>query len=199
MTLPTHLGSGRTQQKNMNLTLRTEQRYVIKHCATTGNTPIDFVKFMERGSVTCSTRLVIIWHKCFRDGEFNVKHLPRTDRPSRTERDIIKHESASSNHTDTQRLRRLSRTIHIHNDCEGDLEPYRYTTTAKAISNHKDTQRLRRLSRTIKIHSDCEGDHIPYRYTTTVKAISNHTYTQRLRRRSRTIPIHNDCEGDLQP
>ena len=72
----------------MNLTLRTEQRYVIKHCGTAGITPIDILKFMERGSANCSTRLVIKWHKCFRDGDFNVNNLPRTDRLSRTERDI---------------------------------------------------------------------------------------------------------------
>ena len=72
----------------MNLTLRTEQRYVIKHCATTGITPKDILKFMERGSAKGSKRLVFKWHKCFRDGDFNVNNLPRTDRQSRTERDI---------------------------------------------------------------------------------------------------------------
>ena len=72
----------------MNLTLTTEQCYIIKHCATTRITPTDTLKFMERGLVKCSKRLVIKWHKCFRDGEFNVNNLPRTGRPSRTERDI---------------------------------------------------------------------------------------------------------------
>jgi len=79
----------------MNLTLRTEQSYVIKQCGTTEITPIDILKFMELGLANCSSRLVIIWHKCFRDGEFNVNNLPRTDRPSRTERDIIRHGSAT--------------------------------------------------------------------------------------------------------
>ena len=67
--------------------LRTEQRYVIKHCATTGITPIATVKFVERGSAKSSTRLLIKRHKCFRDSDFNVKNSPRIGQPFRTEHD----------------------------------------------------------------------------------------------------------------
>ena len=72
----------------MNLTLRTEQRYVIKQCATAEITPIDMLKFMERDSAKCSRRLVIKWHQRFSDGEFNVNNSPQTGLPFNTERDI---------------------------------------------------------------------------------------------------------------
>jgi len=62
-------------------TLWTEQRYVSKHFATTGIKPIDTLKFMDRGLVICSRRLVIKWHKRFRDGEFNMNNSPRMGRP----------------------------------------------------------------------------------------------------------------------
>ena len=62
-------------------TLWTEQSYVSKQCATTGITPIDTLKFMEPGLVKFSRRLVIKWHKDFKDGEFNVKKSPRMGRP----------------------------------------------------------------------------------------------------------------------
>ena len=71
----------------MNSTFKMEKRYIIKHFATTGITPIDTLKFMERGLAICSRRLVIKWHKRFREGEFNVYNLPRKCRPFRIKRD----------------------------------------------------------------------------------------------------------------
>jgi len=80
----------------MNSTFRTKKRYIIKHFATTGITPIDTLKFIERSLAICSRRLVIKWHERFREGEFNMNNLPRKGRPFRTKhdkpwiRDIVK-------------------------------------------------------------------------------------------------------------
>ena len=55
--------------ENVTLTSRTEQRIVIKHCASVGMTPMDTHMFvyLARLKPNCSMVLVFRWHNILRD------------------------------------------------------------------------------------------------------------------------------------
>ena len=70
-------------EKTSDLTSRTEQRVVIKHCVRSGMTPLDTLKFLncDKSKKECSRALVFRWHKRFSEGEDNVDDKKRSGRP----------------------------------------------------------------------------------------------------------------------
>ena len=78
--------------ENDTSTFRTEQRAVIKHCASMGMTPTDTFKFVQsdKSKPSCSRALVFRWHKRFTEGVDDIGNMKRSGRPKVTMDKVVR-------------------------------------------------------------------------------------------------------------